>query len=236
MAEIVLGIGCSHSPMLASPPEDYPKHAEIDQSGRPLLDRDGNRCSYGELVARAGPEVLAQLRPEVLEARAARCTENVARVSETIVEAGLDALIVIGDDQKEQYLEDNLPAVLIYWGETIENNVLQLPEDAPDFWKRARSQYHEAAGTRQYPVASGLARHLIDHLMDAGFDISQSQRLARAHGEGHAFGFVHRRPESASARAVLPVGPGHCGGGAGLEGRRARWGSGLGRVEPFHRR
>jgi hypothetical protein len=204
MAVIVLGIGCSHSPMLASPPEDYPLHAEIDRNGRKLLDREGNPCSYGELLAQAAPEIAAQLRPEILEARAARCTENIARVAETIAEARLDALIIIGDDQKEQYLEDNLPAVLIYWGETIENNVLQLSEDAPEFWKRARSQYHEAAGTRHYPVAAGLARHLIDHLMDAGFDISQSQRLARAHGEGHAFGFVHRR---LMERGIVPIVP-----------------------------
>jgi Catalytic LigB subunit of aromatic ring-opening dioxygenase len=205
MAQIVLGIGCSHSPMLASPPEDYPKHAEIDRGGRPLLDRDGNPCSYGDLVAQAGPDMAQQLRPDVMEARAASCTANIARVAEAIALAKLDALIIIGDDQKEQFLEDNLPAVLIYWGDTIENHVLPLPEDAPEFWKRARSQYHEAAETRRYPVASALARHLIDHLMDTDFDISQSRQLARAHGEGHAFGFVHRRLMDDAIIPIIPV-------------------------------
>ena len=41
MAQIVLGIGTSHSPMLATAAEDYPKHAEIDRSGRKLIDKNG---------------------------------------------------------------------------------------------------------------------------------------------------------------------------------------------------
>ncbi len=36
MADIVLAIGTSHSPLLNSPAEDYPKHAAIDASGRKL--------------------------------------------------------------------------------------------------------------------------------------------------------------------------------------------------------
>ena len=38
--------------------------------------------------------------------------------------AKLDALIIIGDDQNEQYSDDNMPAILIYRGETIINNPL----------------------------------------------------------------------------------------------------------------
>ena len=45
-----------------------------------------------------------------------------------------------------------MPSMLIYWGDTIWNNILQLPEDAADWWKRARSQYHEEAAPRDYPV------------------------------------------------------------------------------------
>ena len=51
MAKLVLAVGTSHSPLLASPPEDYPKHAEIDAKGRKLLDRNGRPCTYGELLA-----------------------------------------------------------------------------------------------------------------------------------------------------------------------------------------
>jgi Catalytic LigB subunit of aromatic ring-opening dioxygenase len=193
MADIVLAIGTSHSPLLNSPAEDYPKHAAIDASGRKLLDKNGKPCSYGELLEKADPAIKQQIEPKVLEQRSARCNENIARLSRELVDAKLDALIVIGDDQHEQFFDDNLPAILIYWGETIENSPLHMDDDAPQFWRKARSQYHEAAQSRAYPVDAKLALHLIEQLIDRGFDVSQSKRLAKEHGEGHAFGFVHRR-------------------------------------------
>jgi len=193
MADIVLAIGTSHSPLLNSPAEDYPKHAAIDASGRKLIDKNGRPCTYGELLEQADPSIKQQIEPQVLEQRSARCTENIARLSREIADAKLDALIIIGDDQHEQFFDDNMPAMLIYWGETIENNPLHMDEDAPQFWRKARSQYHETAQSRQYPVDAKLGLHLIESLVGQGFDISQAKRLSKEHGEGHAFGFVHRR-------------------------------------------
>ena len=205
MADLVLAIGTSHSPLLNSPAEDYPKHAAIDASGRKLLDRNGKPCTYGELLEQADPSIKQQIEPDVLEQRSARCTENIARLSRELVDARLDALIVIGDDQHEQFFDDNMPAILIYWGETIANNPLHMDDDAPQFWRKARSQYHEAALSRDYPVDAKLALHLIEQLIGQGFDISQSKRLAKEHGEGHAFGFVHRRMMSDRVIPIVPV-------------------------------
>ena len=205
MADIVLGIGTSHSPLLNSPPEDYPRHAEIDAKGRKLLDRNGRPATYGELLAQADPSIKEQIAPQVLAQRSARCTANVERVAKTIAGARLDALIIIGDDQNEQYSDDNMPAILIYTGETIENNPLHMDEDAPDWWRKARSQYHVHGDTRAYPVDAKLALHLTNALMDRGFDISHAKRLAKEHGEGHAFGFVHQRLMDDDA--VIPIVP-----------------------------
>jgi len=205
MAEIVLAIGTSHSPLLNSPAEDYPKHAAIDASGRKLLDKEGRPCTYGELLEKADPSIKRQIEPNVLEERAARCTQNIARLSRALADARLDALIIIGDDQHEQFFDDNMPAILIYWGEMIENNPLHMEEDAPQFWRKARSQFHETEKPRQYPVDSALALHLIEGLVDQGFDISHSKRLAKAHGEGHAFGFVHRRMMNGHVIPIVPV-------------------------------
>ena len=205
MVDIVLGLGTSHSPMLNSPAEDYPKHAAIDAKGRRLLDKFGCPTTYGELLAKADPSIKDQLRLEVMQERVEKCTASIERISKELDNAKLDALIVIGDDQNEQYGDDNMPAILIYTGEKIENNPLHLDEDAPEFWRRARSQYHEDNGVRAYPVASNLALHIVDHLMDRGFDISHSKRLGKDIGEGHAFGFVHRRIMANSIIPVVPV-------------------------------
>jgi 3-O-methylgallate 3,4-dioxygenase len=209
MAEIVLGMGSSHSPMLGSPAEDYQAHADIDQGKtdwkRSLVDVEGNPRSFEELVEMAPPGLAEQLEMEVLQARAARCQDCIGHLAKTLDAAKLDALIVIGDDQHEQFHEDNMPSILVYWGETIENNVLQLSEESPEWWKRARSQYHEAEGIREYPVAHELGRHLIGHLVEHDFDVSHSRKLPRERGEGHAFGFVHRRLMGERIVPILPV-------------------------------
>ncbi len=205
MAKIVLAVGTSHSPLLASPPEDYPKHAEIDAKGRKLLDKTGRPCTYGELLAAAPPGLAVQIEKPVLDARAAQCNAAIARIGTAIADARLDALIVIGDDQNEQFFDDNMPAILVYWGDTIENRELVMPADAPAFWRKARSQYHEAAGARSYPVDAKLGLHLIEHLMDAEFDVAHSRRLSKDHGEGHAFGFVHRRLMDQAIVSIVPV-------------------------------
>jgi 3-O-methylgallate 3,4-dioxygenase len=206
MADIVLAIGTSHSPLLNSPAEDYPKHAAIDASGRKLIDKDGKPCTYGELLEKADSSIKQQIEQPVLEERSARCNANIERLARELADARLDALIVIGDDQHEQFFEDNMPAILIYWGETIENNPLRMADDAPQFWRKARSQFHEEAQPRQYPVASNLGLHLIEQLIEQGFDVSQAKKLAKEHGEGHAFGFVHRRMmKDDSIVPILPV-------------------------------
>jgi hypothetical protein len=205
MADIVLGIGTSHSPLLNSPAEDYPKHAEIDASGRKLLDKNGKPCTYGDLLAQADPSIKQQIEPKVLEERSERCTANIARLAKDLADAKLDALIIVGDDQHEQFFEDNMPAMLIYWGETIENNPLRMAEDAPLFWRKARSQFHETEKPRHYPVASKLALHLIESLIDQEFDISHSKKLSKEHGEGHAFGFVHRRMMNGHVTPIVPL-------------------------------
>ena len=205
MADIVLAIGTSHSPLLNSPAEDYPKHAAIDASGRKLLDKQGRPCTYGELLAKADPSIRNQIAPQVLEQRSAQCTANIEKLSRVLADAKLDALIIIGDDQHEQFFDDNMPAILIYWGDKIANNPLHMDEDAPQFWRTARSQYHETAQSREYPVDSTLGLHLIEQLIGQNFDVSQSKRLAKEHGEGHAFGFVHRRMMTDHVIPIVPV-------------------------------
>ncbi len=216
MADIVLAIGTSHSPLLNSPAEDYPKHAAIDAAGRKLLDKNGKPCSYGELLEQADPSIKQQIEPEVLEQRAARCTENIARLSQELVDARLDALIVIGDDQHEQFFDDNMPAILIYWGDKIANNPLHMDDDAPQFWRKARSQYHEAAQSRDYPV-DGRARPASDRAADrarlrhqpvqAPRQGARRRPRLRLRAPAHDDRRAHRADRAGGAQHVFPAQP-----------------------------
>jgi hypothetical protein len=98
MAELVLALGSSHSPMLGSPAEDYQVHAEIDRGKtawkRSLADKEGNPRTFDELVAMADPGLAKQIEIEVLRERAARCQGSLDRLAGTLADAELDAVVV----------------------------------------------------------------------------------------------------------------------------------------------
>ena len=202
MARLVAAFGASHSPALASPAEDMPGHARRDEQYAHHLDLDGKRVAYEQLLRSAPPGI--DVTPEKIRDRVTACEQHLDRLARSIAGAKLDALIVVGDDQREQYFEDNMPAFLLYCGASIRNSTLDLPAEAPGYWKRARSQYHEPDAPRDYPVARELAFHLIEELIE-DFDIAFSEKLAKARGEGHAFGFVHRRLMGANVVPVVPL-------------------------------
>jgi 3-O-methylgallate 3,4-dioxygenase len=179
-------------------------HARRDEQYPHHLDREGRRVSFEQLMRSAPASMQDEVSPGKIEQRIAACERHIDRLAKAIAEARLDALIVVGDDQKEQYFEDNLPAFLIYCGKTIVNGVQELPAGAPEYWKRARSQYYEPDQPREYPVAAELASHIVEKLVQAEFDVAYGNALPRPRGEGHAFGFVHRR---LLAQRVVPIVP-----------------------------
>ena len=205
MARLAAAFGTSHSPALNSPAQDFSGHAERDTRYAAHLDRNGVPVTYAQLLAAADPALADQCRPEVIAARVAACAAHLDRLAAAIAAARLDALVIVGDDQREQYHDDNMPAFLVYCGETIANAPLELPAGAPEYWRRARSVYHEPGARRDYPVAAGLAQHLVERLIEAEFDVASARTLRHARGEGHAFGFVHRRLMPGDPIPVVPI-------------------------------
>jgi Catalytic LigB subunit of aromatic ring-opening dioxygenase len=178
-----------------------PGHARRDEQYAHHLDRDGNRVTYQQLLAQApaGMDISECTTAQRVDA----CERHLERLAGAIGAARLDALVIVGDDQREQYFEDNMPAFLVYCGATIVNSTLELPRDAPEYWKRARSLYHEPDAPRAYPVAKDLALHLVQSIGD--FDLAYAEKLAQPRGEGHAFGFVHRRLMGERIIPIVPV-------------------------------
>ena len=192
MAQLVLGIGTSHTPMLNAPPEDWPRFIERDTQRTHLLDTDGKPTTYEAQLKRAPADIAAQIAPERMKTRHAAVEAAMSRLGDHLREAGLDCLIVVGDDQDELYHPENMPGILVYYGETI-RNVPLAPVANPNWGWRASARWHEEKEPREYPVDARLARHLIDALIDAEFDIAASDRVPEGEGEGHAIGFVHKR-------------------------------------------
>jgi hypothetical protein len=114
----------------------------------------------------------------------------------------------MGDDQDESYLEDCRPAFAVYYGETILNSNEQhefYRQHFPEWYVKNRQAFFEDDKPRSYPVDSKLALHLIDWLMDHGFDPASSKTLRKGEGEGHAVAYVHRRVMD--AEKPIPVVP-----------------------------
>src|SRR5690606_4467573 len=76
------------------------------------------------------------------------------------------------------------------------------PGDA--WFKRAQARFYDEPA-RNYPVDAALAEHLIRSLNAAEFDVSSASTVREGQGEGHAYGFVHRRLMQDPPIPVVPV-------------------------------
>ena len=203
MAQLVLGIGTSHTPMLNAPAEDWPRFYERDSKRTNLLDTEGRLTSYEEQLKHAPAGITAEITPERMQARHRAVEGAMARLGDFLREARLDTLIVVGDDQDELYHPENMPGMLIYYGETIPNVPLGADFKGPEWARRATARWYEEKEPRDYPVDASLARHLIDALIDREFDIAASAATPKGEGEGHAIGFVHKR----IMKEIVPIVP-----------------------------
>jgi 3-O-methylgallate 3,4-dioxygenase len=188
--------------MLNAPVGDWARFIERDRV-RAHLTKDGRPVDYAELEKLAPPEVAGHLTAEVFADKHQRALAEVERLGAVVRNARLDTLILVGDDQKELYDDDNMPAILLYRGESIRNVPLKS-HPGPDWARDASARYFEREVPRDYPVDAKLAEHLIAHLME-DFDLSCANTLADGYGEGHAFGFVHNRLLSGATIPVVPV-------------------------------
>ncbi|MGH6673740.1 MAG: extradiol ring-cleavage dioxygenase [Xanthobacteraceae bacterium] len=207
MAKIVLGLGSSHTPMLLASDETLPRFEETDQKIK-HRDKEGRPTTYAELLEKADPKMAEMVAPAELVARQNRVRAAGVHLSHILNTAALDTLIVMSDDQDEAYLEDCRPAFAIYYGETILNSNEQHEQyhrRFPEWYVKNRQGFFEEAQPRTYPVDAKLALHLIDWLMDNGFDPASSQRMRPGEGEGHGMAYVHRR--LMNAEAPIPIVP-----------------------------
>ncbi|MEZ5409046.1 MAG: hypothetical protein R2761_13525 [Acidimicrobiales bacterium] len=194
MAELVLGVGASHSPMVTMDGADWLEWGQRDLKHPMLYTLDGIHVTYEQRLAAVGDTKVALAEPDVTRAGAERVQVAVAAVRRAISDARPDVVVIVGDDQDEQLLADNLPPFLVYWGDTIDNGAIENFDGLPPLAQHYLPGYKETDGRRTYRVAADLARHLLTVAADEGFDVAASRQLPREEeGMGHAFAFPVRR-------------------------------------------
>jgi catalytic LigB subunit of aromatic ring-opening dioxygenase len=198
MAEIVLGIGTSHSPMLSTPHEAFGGHAERDRANPHVPDFEGLARAKASWISR-------ELQANVTRARHDATQAALGRLSNVLAEVAPDALVVIGDDQGEWFSADGQPALCIYWGDAVEN----LPPPVERMAPSIRSAYWGFYGdgrNRTFPIDASLGRHLVETLTrEHEFDVAHL-RVQPRHGPfGHAWSFVHQRLMRERIIPMVPV-------------------------------
>jgi catalytic LigB subunit of aromatic ring-opening dioxygenase len=185
MAQIVLGLATSHSPMLSAPVEQWAAGFGAKDALDPRLG------DFQELRRQNAARVAQELTTEKLQERHSAVQRGVSSIAATLRRVAPDAVVIVGDDQYELFREDHVPAINVYWGETIERVPVQL-DNVPAFRHSAMWAYYPER-PETYACDAALGRHVIDSLVKRGFDLSHTSSVPPDREIGHAFTFVVRR-------------------------------------------
>jgi aromatic ring-opening dioxygenase catalytic subunit (LigB family) len=194
MAEIVLGIGSSHSPQLSVRASEWHLLREKDEHD-PRLDYQG-------LLRRAKANIDQELTDKNMRQRDEACQKAIAVIGDALREARADVIVVFGDDQHEQFDDGNMPTFALYHGKSVP--VVKHTGGDPARWKRAEEKGW-ADTADEYSAGSELAEHLIRSLVTDEFDIARCDRLRKERGVGHAFSFLYRRIWPGGVLPMVPV-------------------------------
>jgi len=204
MARLVAAFGSSHSIMLAAEREDWISRFRESDQRMPLFDRSGAERSYAELLAAAPKHSDAMVTEDRMVAAYERTFEAIAELKRQIDATPLDVLIIAGDDQHELFADTMMPALAVYYGETIRNAARR--EVSRDHWYgRAQMERLEPDKDAHYPVHSRLALHLISGLSERQFDVCAVGGLVGEQYEGHAYSYIHRTYLPGRTLPVVPL-------------------------------
>jgi len=177
MAQVIGGLAMSHAPQLLMPPEMWPN----------LPSR-----TKGPFHPKAGIE--AELTVEAMVAKSRRCHAAIAEMRDKLKAWKPDAVLVMGDDQHENILDDNMPPFVLYTSAKVAatRHFTYLGESGKDQMD-------------DYRVADGLSSDLLGGLMEAGFDVAWSRSTRDEQGLGHAFGRALKFVMPDKQSAILPL-------------------------------
>jgi Catalytic LigB subunit of aromatic ring-opening dioxygenase len=176
MAEIVGCLAMSHAPQLMLDPDKWG-----------LL----NTRSWDPLPVR--PE-LENETTEVKRAKWNRCMAAIDRLRQKLESLAPDTVIVVGDDQHENLIDDNMPPFTIFIGKEVEASTSLRYLNQSRAENRAR-----------YRVDDALGVAILDNLMQEGFDPAYSRKTRYDGGLGHAFARVLKFLTPDARFAIIPI-------------------------------
>jgi hypothetical protein len=190
MADIVLGIGSSHGPLLSTPADQWELRAKADRANKNHWFR-GKTYDYDTLLKERAPGFAKDVQPAVRERRFEECRTALDTLSRKFEAVAPDAVIILGNDQREFFNAGLTPAITIYRGAEI-HNVQHMTDDNPGLNIAEPANSPEEGAV--YPGAPALADHILDSLRDEDWDLAQSDVTPSGAPRGgipHAYGFFY---------------------------------------------
>src|SRR6058998_3066770 len=176
MANLVGCMTMSHAPQLMLNPDYW--HLLNTRAGEQLPEKPG----------------MEKETHEVKWTKWNRCMDAIAKLRAKIDALRPDVLIVVGDDQHENLVDDNMPPFTIFVGAEVEASV------SLRYLNQLKSE-----NRTKYRIDAKMAEALVHGLMDEGFDPSYSKKTRYEGGLGHAFARVLKFLMPEPTRRVVPV-------------------------------
>jgi len=190
MADIVLGIGSSHGPLLSTPPEQWDLRAKADRANKNHWFR-GKTYDYESLLQARAPGFASEIGVDKRRERFMQCRQALEALGQKFDAVAPDAVVILGNDQREFFNPGLTPAITVYRGAQI-RNVQHLNEDQPGL--NIAEPANSPAEGATYPGATALADHILRSLGDENFDLAQSDETPSGAPRGgipHAYGFFY---------------------------------------------
>lgn len=210
MADIVLGMWTTHGPTLNTTPDQWVGRLKADLARKHWFK--GEELAFDELVKRRAPEKISEKFTDAeRQRRYDLCQAAIAKLGEQWDAANPDICVILGNDQRELFLENVQPTFTIYHGDSFYNVPLTDEQKAllPPGIEEAEWGYRPESRT-EYPGAPALADKIFEQAMEDGFDVASSNEWPthenhRHAGTPHAFSFILRRIMQDKAVPTLPV-------------------------------
>ena len=176
MANLVGCVAMSHAPQLMLDPGNW--HLLQNRKAENLPDK---------------PELKSET-DEVKWTKWKGCMSAIEQLRQKVESLRPDVLIVVGDDQHENLVDDNMPPFTIFMGAEAESSI------SLRYLKQSKSE-----NRTKYNIDAKMAEALINGLMDHGFDPSYSKATRYDGGLGHAFARVLKFLTPKADCRVIPV-------------------------------
>ena len=197
MAQIAMGVGTSHGPLLNTPPAEWDQRARADRRSKELIYR-GDSYDFAGLQAARGRDFSDECALEVRQARHAACRAAIEELGRRVKGAALDVLVVVSSDHKEIFDDELMPQFAFYWGESVGHEpYTQEQLDAMPPGLAIAEVANQPAVSTVRACHPALARHLLKATSKAGFDPGASKRLPPGRFENsgipHGWGFIYQQ-------------------------------------------